>query len=154
MPIEFSTCLERDFLYAQWTGKVTFDDILSGMDAYVNDLHYIPGRPELIDLSGVTETDLNFKLISSLLREVNNQATGIKVTTKTIVYAPLDTLFGLARMYETLAELAGGIEVSTFDEEGAALAALELAYPTFDALCAAEKFEPASRRNEAPAHTD
>ncbi|UWQ96177.1 hypothetical protein K3728_02725 [Rhodobacteraceae bacterium M385] len=150
MPIEFCTCLKRDFLLAKWTGKVSFDDILAGMDAYVHDQHYRPGRPELIDLSGVTETDLNFKLISSLLREVNNQISGIKVTTKTVVYSPLDTLFGLARMYETLAELAGGIEVLTFDNEEDALTKMGLPYPTFDALRAAEKFEPASRRNDEP----
>lgn len=153
MPIEFCTCLEHDFLLAKWIGKVSFDDILAGMDAYVNDDHYRPGRPELIDLSGVTETDLNFKLISSLLREVNTQVSGIKVTTKTVVYAPLDTLFGLARMYETLAELAGGIEVFTFDEEEGALAKMGLPYPTFNALRAAEVFEPASRRNKETSQT-
>ncbi|WP_341863561.1 hypothetical protein [Gymnodinialimonas sp. 57CJ19] len=153
MPLDVRICLKRDFLLSISTGSVTFDDILAGMDDYLNDCNYRPGRPELIDLSGVTETDLNFKLMSSLVREVNDQVPGIKLTTKTVVCAPPGTLFGLARMYETLAELAGGIEVFTYDTEAAALEKMGLPYSTFEALCAAEEFKPVSRQKEQPSRT-
>ncbi|QXT39639.1 hypothetical protein [Gymnodinialimonas ceratoperidinii] len=149
MPIKFSTCLERNFLFAQWSGVVTFEQILEVFDAYRNDVHYVPGRAEFVDLSEVDDLDVNFRLMQSLLREVNNQAPGVQVKTHTVIYAPNDVIFGLARMYETLAELAEGIEVYAFTDESEALAHAGLPYDTIAEMQASERFAPATPRERA-----
>jgi hypothetical protein len=151
MPIEFSTCLERDFLFARWSGVITFEQILEVFESYKNDVHYVPGRTEFVDLSAVEDLDINYRLMQTLLREVNNQAPGIQVKTRTVIFAPDDIIFGLARMYETLAELAEGIEVFAFTAESEALAHAGLPYETIAEMQAAETFAPARLRDEVAA---
>ncbi len=153
MPIEFSTCLERDLLYARWWGYVDFDQFQANFDAYLNDKYYVPGRPELIDHSGITELDINFDIMRTLLRTVNEQSPSIIVDTHTVIYSPNDTVFGVGRMYQLLSELAHGIRVEIFRTEEEALAALELldTYKSFADLLEDNDFKPACRRAQGSA---
>ncbi len=146
MPIEFSTCLERDLLYARWHGMINFEQFEQNFIRYLTDAHYRPGRPELIDHSGITEFDINHNLVRTILRQVNEQAPGAIVKTHTVIYSPNETIYGLGRMYQILAEMAEGIEVEVFREEKEALAALSLDYTSIDDLLAAETFLPPQPR--------
>ena len=143
-PIEFATSLELDIVYARWHGGVDFEQILQNFARYIGDAYYRPGRPELIDLAAVTESDLNFNLARSLLRQVNEQAPGTVVETHTVLYSPNETMFGLGRMYQTLADIAGGIRVEVHSTEGEALSALGLPYTTIAELRAKGVFHPAT----------
>ncbi|MBF9035769.1 hypothetical protein HKCCE2091_16090 [Rhodobacterales bacterium HKCCE2091] len=153
MPIEFSTCLERDLLYARWTGIIGMQEFLGNFEAYVSDRHYRPGRPELVDLSRMTDFDGGFNTFSAALRVVNNQEPGTIVHTRTVLWAPNDSIYGLGRMYQQLADLAGGIEVEIYRTEAGALGALMLPYETIDSLLASETFHPASRNDGPPKAT-
>jgi len=155
MPIEFGTCLDRDLLYARWWGYVDFDQFEANFDNYLNDVHYVPGRPELIDHSGISELDINFDLMRTLLRTVNEQAPSIIVQTHTVIYSPNDTVFGVGRMYQLLSELAHGIRVEIFRTEEETLAALGLLdeYKSIAALLEDNEFSPSERRQESPLDT-
>lgn len=146
MPIEFSTCLERDLVYARWHGRVDFDQFEQNFVQYVSDTHYRPGRPELIDHSEITDFDIDSNLVRSILRQVNEQSPTIIVKTHTVIYSPNETIFGLGRMYQILAELADGIRVEVFQNECDALAALGLEHDSIAELLSAETFRPACVR--------
>lgn len=146
MPIEFSTCLERDLLYARWYGDIDFDDFEQNFRNYLIDAHYRPGRPELIDLSQIMQFDINFNLVRSMLRQVNAQAPAQVVHTPTVIYSPRDTIYGIGRMYQSLAENAGGIRVEVFQTERDVLRSLGLEHRSIADLLATEVFLAAAPR--------
>ncbi|MBF9028811.1 hypothetical protein HKCCE3408_00260 [Rhodobacterales bacterium HKCCE3408] len=146
MPIAFSTCLERDLLYARWTGIVTVAEFIANFADYLADKYYRPGRPELIDLSRLTDFTGDFNEIRAMLRIVNTQAPEQVVDTLTIIWAPSNSIYGITRIYQQLAELAGGIRVEIHRDEAPALAALDLPHETVDDLLAEETFHPQERR--------
>ena len=148
MPIEFSTSLERDLVYARWYGHLTFDHFVENFALYLNDAYYRPGRPELIDHSEITEFDINYSLVRSILRQVNDQQPGQVVQTHTVIYSPNETIFGLGRMYQILSDMAEGIRVEVFQDEREALAALNLGHSSIADLLAAENFLPHRPRDE------
>ena len=146
MPIEFSTCLDRDLLYARWHGDIDYEQFQEAFGRYLSDAHYRPGRPELIDHSGIRAYEANFNLIRSMLRQVNDQAADVPVSTHTVLFSPNETLYGYGRMYQQLAENARGIRVEVFRTEAEALTALNLPYPSIQALLQGETFLPAAPR--------
>ncbi len=113
---------------------------------YLGDVHYRPGRRELIDHSEITDFDINFSLVQSILRQVNDQAPGIVVNTHTVLYSPKETIFGIGRMYQTLAEIAGGITVEVYQSEREALDALNLPHESIAHLLEVETFLPPTPR--------
>lgn len=142
MPIAFSTCLELDLVYERWSGTVRFDEFRASFGRYLQDVHYRPGRPELIDLSRLAETDLNFEKMRAMLALVNRQSPHNKVRTRTVIFAPYDVFYGLGRMYQQLAELAQGIEVEVYSHETDALWALGLEASSIAALLRSAAFLP------------
>lgn len=143
MPINYVISLNLDLVYARWEGHVDFDQFVGNFQRYLKDDNYRAGRPELLDLSGITEMDINFSLVRTILRQVNDQSPEAKVQTLTVIYAPGETVFGMGRMYQTLAEMAGGIRVELFTQERPCLEALGLPYETFaDLLNAGEFLQP------------
>lgn len=146
LPIEFSTCLERDLVYARWFGAVDFDQFGANFVRYLGDVNYRPGRPELIDHSELTTLDLDPNTLRTMLRQVNEQSPALVVETHTVIYSPQDTLFGLGRMYQILADLAEGIRVEVFQDEGEVLAALGLEYESIEELLKQETFLPPTPR--------
>ncbi|MBF9044935.1 hypothetical protein HKCCE4037_16445 [Rhodobacterales bacterium HKCCE4037] len=142
MPIEYCTSLELDLLYARWFGRVDFEQFELNFARYLNDAHYRAGRPELIDHSGIVHFDINFSLVQSILRQVNAQVPEILVETHTVLYSPNETIFGIGRMYQSLAEIAGGIRVEIFQTEREALDALQLPHESIAHLLEAETFHP------------
>lgn len=146
MPIEFSTCLERDLLLAKWTGLVTLDEFKGNYFNYLGDVNYRAGRTELIDQRAFEDFDGDFNAIRSALNFVNRAGEGPVVRTRTIVLAPADGVFGLGRMYQQLADMSSGIQVEVYTAEEEALKALGLPYATLAELHERETFHPAALR--------
>ena len=126
MPIEYRTSLDLDLVYARWWGAVDLDQIRVNFVTYLADRNYRPGRRELIDLSGVTSLDLDFERIRLILRDVNDQSPGQPVRTRTVLWAPQDEAYATGRMYQQLADYAGGISVAVYRDEPEALAVFDL----------------------------
>jgi hypothetical protein len=114
MPIEFWTSVDRDLVVCKWWGPISLSDFRVTFAKYLSDANYRPGRPELIDFTGVTSADVGFKSIWSALTTVNNQVPGKKVRTRTILIAPGDLVYGLSRMYQTLSQNTDGIRVEVY----------------------------------------
>lgn len=146
MPIAFWTSLDRDLLYARWSGTVTMAEFRANYHAYLADRHYRAGRPELIDNSRLENFEGGFNAIRNALALVNAAGQGKTVHTRTVAYTPRTSMYGVARMYQQLAELDGGIHVEVHDDEAAALRALKLPYATIAEMLEAEEFLPAEPR--------
>lgn len=142
MPIEFRTCLNRDFVYAKWIGRVTLDEFKENYFNYISDPHYRAGRTELVDQRDFVDFIGDFAMIKSALSYVNAKGQGPVVRTRTIVLTPPGGVFGLGRMYQQLADQAQGIMVDVFTSTPEALAALDLPYETLEEMLAGETFTP------------
>jgi hypothetical protein len=142
MPIVFRTSLDLDLVYAHWSGAVTMEEWRRIFLGYLSDANYRPGRTELTDFSDVQSTDAGFKSIWSALNTVNGQVPGLKVHTRTVMIAPDEVMFGLARIYQSLAANSDGISVEVFRTPAEALAALGLPFATTDELVARGNFLP------------
>lgn len=142
MPIEFQTSLDHDLVVTRWWGVVSMDEWRDCFARYVGDAHYRPGRTELIDFAGVASIDATFHSIWSALDTVNRQVPGLKVRTRTLMITPGEVVYGLARMYQTLAENADGIKVELYRQESEALAALCLDFDSIDELLEKGGFLP------------
>lgn len=143
VPIEFMTSPALDLVYARWWGRIDLDQIRSNFALYLTDRHYRPGRSELIDVSAVTHVDLDFQRVQVILRTVNQQRPGHPVRTRTVVWAPDDEAFATGRMYQQLADYAGGIVVEVHRHEASALAVFDLPYATMADLLREVAFLPA-----------
>ena len=110
-PSEFWTSLRLDLLLTRCWGPVRMDDFRQTLAKLQVDENYRPGRTELTDLTEARHVDANFGNLWSVLNAVNNQIPGQPVRTRTVLIAPDDVMFGVGRMYQTLAQNSGGIEV-------------------------------------------
>ncbi len=140
MPVHFNISTDLNVVVARWQGEVDVCEYRASFSAYLEDKDYCVNRRELCDLSGITSVDADFKRIWSILTMVNSPARGGPVYSHCAIYAPDDVTFGLARMYQSVADSANGVIVSVFRQEAEALAQLELPYDTVDRLIDAGKF--------------
>lgn len=143
VPIEYFTSLKLDLVYERWWGQIDLDQFRDIFVTYLADRHYRPGRAELVDLSGVTRVDLDFQRIQVMLRTVNDQLPGQTVRTRSVVWAPDDETFATGRMYQQLADYAGGVSVDIHREEAEALAACGLEHASMADLLRDGDFLPA-----------
>lgn len=102
--------------------------------AYLEDENYLPGRAQLCDFSKFKDMSANIQQIWSILSMVNKSDEHGFSEAKCIIYAPNDIAFGFARMYQSLAENQGGLNVTICDNEGEALQALNLKYRSINDL--------------------
>ena len=142
MPIEYRTSLELDRVYARWWGEIDIEQFRQNFATYLADRNYRAGRLELIDLSQVTHVDLDFQRVQVMLRQVNEQMPGTRLHTKSVVWAPEDETYATGRMYQQLADYAGGVAVDIFRRETSALNACGLPFKSIRELLNNGNFVP------------
>lgn len=126
MPIDYAISIDLNVAIARWTGAVVIEEYREMFAAYVQDPNYTPGRPKICDFSGMTTLDADFARIWSVLTMANSHEVPGAPTTVCVTYAPDETNYGLARMYQSLAENAGGIQVAVYRHEAGVLGHLKL----------------------------
>ncbi|WGW02451.1 hypothetical protein [Tropicibacter oceani] len=83
---------------------------------------YRPGLPELADLSAVTRTGLDFNAMRTLVHDVTSLGVDPQREKRIAIFAPQDTLYGMARMFSTLTELEpGNVRGAAFRTQGECL---------------------------------
>ena len=109
MPISIQATAARGWLVTRATGRVTFAEIVAHLDE--EERARAADEPELFDATGAT-TDVTAEQVRALVRraDVMLRRGGVGPTA---IVADDDVFFGMARMYELLAEL-DGIAVAVF----------------------------------------
>ncbi|WP_439110480.1 hypothetical protein [Lentibacter sp.] len=126
MPIEIGISTDLDLAYAHWFGRVELADFRKMFEDYLAGPEFRPGRREFCDFSELGELDVGFKQVWSALSMVNGAEDKSGPPTSCNIFAPQDTAYGVARMYQSLAEFEGGVQVKIFRREEDILAALRL----------------------------
>ncbi len=85
-------------------GVLTDTGIMDYINRVLQDADFKAGLLEFIDLSSVTEWQLTHSEVEKITFFDNVDMSPIKKIAKTGIYAPTDIAFGMARMYQTLAE--------------------------------------------------
>ncbi len=146
MPIEYSVSTELDLMWSRWWGDVDIGEYRELFMAYLDDGNYRLGRLQLCDMAGVTQLDADFSRIWSILAMVNGQVGISEAHGRCVIHAPRATIYGLARMYQSLAENARGVRVDVFRDEAEVLASLNLPVDSLSALYAHDSFLAPSLR--------
>lgn len=124
MPIDYWILRDADITYARWHGHIDTPQVRENFESYLIDPNYRVGRPELVDLSGVTSADVDIGGVTMLLNKVNAQEFGDEPGTLTSILAPDDISLGHARQFQAMAEMRRGVRVHISDSERGALAVL------------------------------
>lgn len=115
MPVSYSIEESGRLVLARYDGEITLDQIAEMFAAYLDDPAFAFERPHLADLSGVTETDIGFSetyaLFSLYLRSYAANGQHMRVA----IHAPHPVAFGIARIFQNLAESSDVIEAMLFD---------------------------------------
>ncbi len=120
MPVTYDIDKSAHLVTARYAGEVSLDEISAMFARYVEDPDFCIDRPHLADLSAVTGTDIGFAetyaLFSMFLRHYTQAGNHLRIA----VYAPDPVSFGIARIFQNLAESSDAIDVALFDRPDAA----------------------------------
>lgn len=134
MPIRYAISEAHDLLFAEWTGRVSYAEWEANYARYLADPDYVPGRREFLDCSGLEDFEVNFALVRGILREVNRRVPDPGQSHETVALVPGGVVFGIARMFQSLAENAQGVQTRLCRDESEALALLNLPHANLAAL--------------------
>jgi len=114
MPITIHVDREAGFVRIEASGQLTLQDLLDMVDPMLRDPRFEPGMPQLVDLGAVEHTDLRADEMRTLVETYEKQTERVGAS-RVAVFAPRPLLFGVSRMYESLAERLPG-ERRVFDD--------------------------------------
>lgn len=124
MPIQYWILRDSNFTYARWYDHIDTAEMRRNFEAYLKDPFYKAGRPELVDLRGVTHSDVDIGGISMLLNKANAQDFGQGPGTLTSILVTDGSGYGHSRQFQSLADMRDGIRVHISDSEKDALGVL------------------------------
>lgn len=118
MPIKKLILQDLDLVYSQWEGCVTIDQIIEAQELYTAMPNYRPTQQYLVDLREVTDARFNFSRFDDVVAVVKAHRADLlpgepgAESCYGDVLAPDDLTFGMARQFQTVSELRGGLSVS------------------------------------------
>jgi len=143
LPIEYSFLQDSDICYARYIGLVTAADLEANYGRYLSDKNYVPGRPELIDLSECDFSALTYASLSPLANFVDQANMAAGTTTLTCLYGPTNTSFGTARIYEAIAAPLKGLMVFVTRSQRDAMRFLQQPFSDIDTFLQTQTIVPA-----------
>lgn len=104
MSISFTINHEQGYFISKYVGKLTDNELIESWKNFLEGDDWVPGLNELADLSEMDATMVTMDGINRLMRYVGSIYEKHGLNTIIVgVYAPRDLPFGLARMYEFIA---------------------------------------------------
>ncbi|WP_172293785.1 hypothetical protein [Pseudoruegeria sp. HB172150] len=114
-------------VYTRHHGRV---DVPSMRDAFLRSTSsdaFRPGMKRLVDMSDVTEVDIDFNAMMRRAQDVQQYFDRLQVWTRMCLFAPNALSYGMARMFQTLAEADGSrLTVSVVDNAADVATFLEI----------------------------
>ena len=103
-------------VYATHTGTIDLTQITAMWQDYMNDPAFQMDRPHLVDLAQVTETEVGFSEVFSLFSMFMRHYEQAGLRLYIAINAPRELTFGLARIFQNLAESSDVVETAIFDD--------------------------------------
>jgi hypothetical protein len=97
MPAHFALDPEKRLVSVKFDSHVTVPDVLQYLENLKADLRFDPSFDELVDLTEVTNTDVDFQ--SAMM--IANSVDPFSWTARRAFVAPRPGIFGIVRMYES-----------------------------------------------------
>ena len=100
MPARVEVDVKNRIVYSAFEGKISDSDLLAHGNVIKNHPDFNPEFSEIVDFSEVTELRVTVGFINSMAKSGSLYSPG----SKHAVIAPHDLSFGIARMYQMLAQ--------------------------------------------------
>lgn len=135
--------LSKPFLYvARFFETLTLSDLLEGAETCRCSPLFQSSMPQLIDISTVTEIDLDFAALTRFLATLRRDYSYNYNDVDMLILVGSDHFFAHARQFQILAESLDSLNVRIFTDPPDCLAALGLADATIEEML--DKATPAS----------
>lgn len=116
MSVDYEIQNDGAFVLARYWGAVSGLEVAEMFRRYQADPDFQIDRPHLADVSGVTESDAGFAEVFSLFSMFARFYATSDNPLRVAIYAPADLTFGIARIFQNLAEGSDRIETAIFKE--------------------------------------
>jgi hypothetical protein len=103
MPIDVRMDARLGLVRIEASGELTLQDLLGGIAPMVSDPRFERDMPQLVDLGRVEHTELAAEQLQTLVESFAKESSRIG-SSRVAVYAPKPLLFGVSRMFQSLAE--------------------------------------------------
>jgi hypothetical protein len=100
MAVQLTIEVEQRAVICTFTGEVTDADLLSVHSLIHSHPDFDPDFSEILDFSCVTSANLS----TPVIQQASQRPSNFKLSSKHVVIAPQDFMFGLARMAQVFAE--------------------------------------------------
>ncbi|WP_136442291.1 hypothetical protein [Pacificoceanicola onchidii] len=134
MEIERFYLSDPKIILVRKTGAMTAKAVLEALEAHRNSPHAEHSNTKLIDLSQVDSFEMDFSAVNRISSDLTRYYISRNMTI--ILYAPTQVSFGMARMYQSVAEARFDMMAEIYDVESEALARIGAPDATIDALIA------------------
>lgn len=114
MPSEYRIFPEDGLVVLRLNGQITMAGVREMFESYLRDPIANPQDDFLVDLSAVTEFDIDFQAMLAYVSQSEQNAPARAPGTKTAMLAASDVAFGISRMYQSLAEGRLDHEIGVF----------------------------------------
>lgn len=116
MPVSYQILAEPDAVIAYYEGQVELLEVANMWRDYQQDSDFRLERPQIVDLKKVTGTNSGFAEIFSMFSLFANQYEAANAKLQVAVVTGNDVSFGLARIFENLAEQSDWAECTLCEE--------------------------------------
>ncbi len=123
MPISYKILPGQMLTYVQYTGVVDADHVVQAAKAHATDSNFAPGATEFIDLREIVEFDMSYRTMSNMIYRLGKLHDAHGPPALELLLADNDVAFGMARMFESIVDLAGGPPVHVVRSEAEACCA-------------------------------
>ena len=121
MPISYKILPGQMLTYVHYTGVVDADHVVRAAKAYTADPNFAPRATELIDLREIVEFDMSYRTMSNMIYRLGKLHAIYGPPAQELLLADNDVAFGMARMFESIVELADGPPVEVLRSEAETL---------------------------------
>ncbi|GGB07863.1 hypothetical protein [Allosediminivita pacifica] len=127
MPYDYRVFPEQNFVVARFFGTYTASEGVDWVRDYFADPDFAPDQLQLFDWQNISEFDATYTSVAGLVRAISSDYARVCEGTLCVMHAPHDLGFGMARMYQQVADdvLPTQIEVARSEHEAFGIAGLE-----------------------------
>ena len=127
MPYDYRVFPEQNFVIARFFGTFTANDGVDWARDYFAHADFAPDQLQLFDWQNIAEFDATYASVAGMVRTISGDYARVSEGTLCVMHAPQDVSFGMARMYQQVADdvLPTQIEVARSEEEAFGIAGLD-----------------------------